>query len=115
MIDWPFLCVGTIKINQAWFGVNVPRETMKGSKRGCQLTVRGSRLRRMDQTPTFELVKARQAYVIAQLRDAAKDQWETIAEKSGVPLPTLIKIARGQTKNPTLQTLDLLLRYYGQI
>jgi predicted transcriptional regulator len=40
-------------------------------------------------------------------------RWEEIAQKSGVPLPTLYKVGKGYTKNPrvgTLQKIQAALR-----
>lgn len=41
-----------------------------------------------------------------------KDKWPQIAEKTGVPVDTLIKVARGHTRNPRFHTVDPLTKYY---
>lgn len=52
--------------------------------------------------------------VVARL-NANKDQWGAIAEKSGVPLATVVKVARGYTKNPRTLTVDGLVRALDEI
>jgi transcriptional regulator with XRE-family HTH domain len=39
---------------------------------------------------------------------AARGQWHVVAEQLGIPRITLARIARGQTDNPTLSTLEKL-------
>ena len=43
----------------------------------------------------------------------AKGTWPQIAEESGVPLRTLEKIARGETKNPGVAHIEKLLLYFN--
>jgi len=47
--------------------------------------------------------------LIAKL-NANKEHWETIATVGDVPLATLVKVARGYTKNPRVETFQGLLR-----
>lgn len=37
-------------------------------------------------------------------------QWRAVAVLSGVPLKTLEKIARGETRNPRVRTVEAILR-----
>lgn len=50
-------------------------------------------------------------YVVHRLM-ADKDRWPEIAQKTGVPVDTLIKIARQQTTNPRFHTITPLVEYY---
>ncbi len=38
---------------------------------------------------------------------------ESLAEKAGVPYPTLIKIENGQVKNPTIKTVKKIAEALG--
>lgn len=51
-------------------------------------------------------------YVIARLRADGKECWEKVSRETGVPLNTLIKVARGHTKNPRYHTITPLVIYY---
>lgn len=51
-------------------------------------------------------------FVIERLKADGKAQWPVIAEKTGVPVDTIIKVARGQTTNPRFRTIDPLVKYY---
>ncbi len=51
------------------------------------------------------------AYLISEL-EARKREWRAIAEKSGVPYRTLEKIGRKQTKNPRLETAQMLVNFF---
>lgn len=42
--------------------------------------------------------------VVQKLR-ADRARWPEIAERSGVPLSTVIKVGQGHTRNPRVQTL----------
>lgn len=37
-----------------------------------------------------------------------------VSMKTGVPVPTLYKIARGETKNPRVQTVEKITKYYRE-
>lgn len=37
-----------------------------------------------------------------------------VSLKSGVPVPTLYKIARRETKNPRVQTVEKISKYYRE-
>lgn len=46
-------------------------------------------------------------------RTALKDL-TPVSLKTGVPVPTLYKIARGETKNPRVQTVEKITKYYRE-
>jgi predicted transcriptional regulator len=48
------------------------------------------------------------AEVRSRLMSLTPTQVEELAEKTGVPLPTLIKIRHDQTKNPRIETVRAL-------
>lgn len=50
-------------------------------------------------------------FVLARLDEVGQDAWEEIAEKSGVPYDTLIKVGKRITKNPRVETAQLLYNY----
>lgn len=50
-------------------------------------------------------------FVIANL-DAVKGRWPEVAEGSGIPLRTLEKVARRETKNPKNDTVEGLAKYF---
>jgi hypothetical protein len=50
-------------------------------------------------------------YVVAQLQ-AAKGQWPTIADESGVPLRTLEKIANRKKQPKAVTNLEKLTTYF---
>lgn len=50
-------------------------------------------------------------YVIDRL-ESAKGRWSEVAEDSGVPKRTLEKIARQETKDPGVITVEKLYRYF---
>jgi predicted transcriptional regulator len=37
-----------------------------------------------------------------------------VSIKTGVPVPTLYKIARGETKNPRVHTVEKITKYYRE-
>lgn len=50
---------------------------------------------------------------IKQLLDGANGaQLRAISAGAGIPLPTLIKIKYGQTKDPGIKTVEALARYF---
>lgn len=51
-------------------------------------------------------------YVIERLKADGKDRWPEVAEKTGVSVHTLIKVARGQTINPRFRTIEPVSKYY---
>lgn len=51
-------------------------------------------------------------YVIRNLRAAMPKSWPEIAQKSGVPAKTIVKIAYRETKDPRSSTLDALYSYF---
>lgn len=55
------------------------------------------------------------AYVVARLMADGKKRWRDIAEKTGVPVDTIIKVARGHTRNPRFHTIDPLAKYYRSL
>jgi hypothetical protein len=55
-------------------------------------------------TPIFE-------YVLAQL-DLTKGRWPTVAEESGVPYKTLVKIAQRETLDPGVNNVQKLADYF---
>jgi len=52
-------------------------------------------------------------YVMERLAQK-KGQWPSIAEASGVPKDTLVKVAQGKT-DPRASTVDRLVRYFRGI
>lgn len=50
--------------------------------------------------------------VIARL-NADKGRWNVVAEKSGVPERTIEKVARRETPDPRVSTLQRLADYYA--
>ena len=54
-------------------------------------------------------------FVVSRLMADGKDKWELVAEKTGVPVDTIIKVARRQTKNPRFYTIDPLTKYYRSL
>lgn len=57
------------------------------------------------------------ANLLAEVKAALngrKDEWERISGKSGVPLPTLIKVAAGYTPNPGVLTVQKLAKALGR-
>lgn len=54
-------------------------------------------------------------YVLDRLQ-AAKGGWPTIADEAGVSLRTLEKIARRETKDPSVRLIEKLAKYFrGQV
>lgn len=51
--------------------------------------------------------------VIARLQ-ACKGEWPSVADKSGVPLRTIEKIARGEIANPGINSVQRLLNYFSK-
>ena len=51
-------------------------------------------------------------YVKERLLADGKEKWDAIAEETGVSVHTIIKVARGQTKNPRFHTIDPLTKHY---
>lgn len=51
-------------------------------------------------------------FVVQKLMADGKDRWPAVSEKTGVPVDTIIKVARGHTKNPRYQTLAPLIKHY---
>jgi predicted transcriptional regulator len=47
--------------------------------------------------------------LVSRLNQQDKERWEHIAATAEVPLATLIKVARGYTKNPRIDTVDRLI------
>lgn len=54
------------------------------------------------------------AYVRRRLEEA-RGSWESVADTSGVPYSTLVKIAQGATTNPRLDTIGALLDHFDGI
>lgn len=52
--------------------------------------------------------------VLANL-DRTRGQWPTVAEKSGVPYKTLVKIAQRETLNPGVNGVQQLYDYFHGI
>ena len=50
-------------------------------------------------------------YVLAQLQ-ASKGKWVAVAEGSGVSYRTLEKIARGESEDPGIKTVEKLVAYF---
>ena len=51
-------------------------------------------------------------FVVSCLIADGKDKWETVAKETGVPVDTIIKVARRQTLNPRFYTINPLIAYY---
>jgi predicted transcriptional regulator len=52
-------------------------------------------------------------YVKERLPDPSnKDELDKIAKGSGVPFHTLLKIAKGETTDPRVSTVEELFRYF---
>lgn len=52
-------------------------------------------------------------YVLAQL-ERWKYRWPRVAEGSGVPLRTIQKVAQRTTKNPRIDTVEKLAKYFRE-
>lgn len=52
-------------------------------------------------------------YVLARLQ-ATKGRWPSVAEKSGVSIRTLSKVARREVQYPRINTLEKLARYFRE-
>jgi predicted transcriptional regulator len=52
--------------------------------------------------------------VIRNLRAAMPKRWPDIAQKSGVPVKTIEKIAYRETKDPRSSTLDALYEHFEE-
>ena len=53
-------------------------------------------------------------YVIARLIADGKEKWPDVSKETGVPLDTIIKVARRKTMNPRFHTIAPLTRYYRE-
>lgn len=51
-------------------------------------------------------------FVRRQLREAGAKQWPDIARRTGTSANTLRKMAYGDRKNPRIETIEPLLRYF---
>lgn len=54
-------------------------------------------------------------YVVKRLLADGKERWPVVADKTGVPVDTIIKVARRHTRNPRFHTIDPLVKYYRAI
>lgn len=52
------------------------------------------------------------AFVVRNLRESV-GRWREIAERSGVPYPTVAKIGQGATKNPRIESVQSLANYFA--
>lgn len=52
-------------------------------------------------------------FVVSSLQ-ADRGHWVTVSKVSGVPYHTLTKIAQERTKNPRLDTVERLAKYYNR-
>jgi hypothetical protein len=50
-------------------------------------------------------------YVLGKL-EAAKGEWRTVAERTGVPYDTIYKIASQTTENPGIKHIQALADYF---
>jgi transcriptional regulator with XRE-family HTH domain len=50
-------------------------------------------------------------YVMTKL-EASKGKWSSVADGSGVSYRTLEKIARGESKDPGIHTVEKLAKYF---
>lgn len=50
-------------------------------------------------------------FVVEQLQ-RTKGRWPEVAEGSGVPARTIEKIARRETENPRVSSIERLVRYF---
>lgn len=53
-------------------------------------------------------------FVVDALQKAGKDGMERAARKTGVPFHTMLKVAKGETKNPRYRTIVPLVKYFRQ-
>lgn len=44
--------------------------------------------------------------------EAIKPRWEDVADATGIPLATVIKIARGYTENPGVKHIEAIADYF---
>lgn len=51
-------------------------------------------------------------FVVRKLREAMPRNWQHIADMSGVPYKTLVKVAYKSTKNPRYRTVEALNNYF---
>ena len=54
-------------------------------------------------------------YVVERLLADGKGRWSEVSDKTGVPVDTIIKVARGHTRNPRFHTIDPLTKYYRSL
>lgn len=52
--------------------------------------------------------------ILQRLAKNTRSELAGIAEKSGVPFHTLLKIASGETQNPRVRTVEHLQQYFEQ-
>lgn len=50
--------------------------------------------------------------VVKKLRAGGRHFWPAVSERTGVPVDTIIKIARRQTKDPRWQTIAPLIKFF---
>lgn len=53
------------------------------------------------------------AFVLEKLQ-ATKYRWPAVSAGSGVPIRTLEKIARQETRNPKIETIEKLASYFRE-
>lgn len=78
------------------------RKTHSDPKAGCENPKMGLAFPLMEQSM--------HDFVVGRL-DAARGRWPQIAEASGVPLRTLEKVARRETEDPRVGTIQRLFDY----
>jgi len=47
--------------------------------------------------------------------ESARGEWPAIANKAGVPYWTIAKLVQGKTKNPRINTVERLRRYFEDL
>jgi hypothetical protein len=52
-------------------------------------------------------------YVISKLEEA-RGNWPLIVRKTGVPMSTIDRIARGETANPGIRHIESLANYFRE-
>lgn len=50
--------------------------------------------------------------VVHHLNEAGRPAWQAIADATGVPVHTIIKIANGETASPRYATLEPLVKHF---
>ncbi len=91
--------------NLCFAGIDTNFIDLRGPQPGCAHPLTGVLSRSMTDS-IFE-------YVLARLQ-SSKGKWAEVAEGSGVSYRTLEKIARGESKDPGISTVEKLAKYFRE-